>query len=161
MLYERGQSKSAIAHLNAAIRLQPDDVRMLWQVAWILATSPDPAIRDGARGVELATHAIELSNGQEPRAFDALAAALAETEKFSAAVRAADQASTMALMQDDETLADAIAERIRLYRQGLPFRQSAARLPAARAGDSEVNTFAWRVQVSCDGRRSLARLVVE
>ena len=56
-----GQSQSAIAHLNEAIRLQPDNVPMLWQTAWILATSPDPAIRDGARAVELARRAIQLS----------------------------------------------------------------------------------------------------
>ena len=96
-LYDRGQSQSAIAHLNEAIRLQPDNVPMLWQTAWILATSPDPSVRDGARAVELATRAIQLSKGQEVRAFDALAAALAETEEFSAAVDAAEQASTMAL----------------------------------------------------------------
>ena len=81
---------------------------MLWQTAWILATSPDPSVRDGARAVELASRAVQLSGGQEPRAFDALAAALAETEKFSAAVEAAEQASAMALARDDDALADAI-----------------------------------------------------
>ena len=106
---------------------------MLWQTAWILATSPDPSVRDGARAVELATRAIQLSGGQEPRAFDALAAALAETEKFSAAVDAAEQASTIALARNDEALADAIEQRTRLYRQGLPYRQPASPLPAGHA----------------------------
>ena len=64
-LYDRGRSQSAVAHLNEAIRLQPDDVSMLWQTAWILATSADPSVRDGARAVELARRAIQLSDGQE------------------------------------------------------------------------------------------------
>ena len=64
------------------------------------------------------------------RAFDALAAALAETEQFSAAVDAAEQASTMALARNDAALADAIGQRTRLYRQGLPYRQPAAAVPA-------------------------------
>ena len=132
-LYDVGQSQSAIAHLNEAIRLQPDNVPMLWQTAWILATSPDPSVRDGARAVELASRAIQLSGGQEPCAFDALAAALAETEKFSAAVEAAEQASTMALARGDAALADAIEQRTRLYRQGLPYRQPASPRPADRA----------------------------
>ena len=129
-LDDLGQSQAPLTHLNEAIRLQPDDVLMLWQTAWILATSPDPSIRDGARGVELASRAVQLSGGREPRAFDALAAALAETEKFSAAVEAAEQASALALARDDDALVDAIAERTRLYRQGLPYRQPAAPVPA-------------------------------
>ena len=135
-------------HLDEAIRLAPDDVPMLWQTAWILATSPDPSVRDGARAVELATRAIRLSDGQEPRAFDALAAALAETEEFSAAVDAAEQASTIALTRGDAALADAIEQRTRLYRQGLPYRQPAVGVcrlgmfapPASRRVDT--NPFA-------------------
>ena len=132
-LYDRGQSQSAIAHLNEAIRLQPDSVAMLWQSAWILATSPDASVRDGARAVGLARRAIKRSGAQEVRAFDALAAALAETEKFSAAVDAAEQASTIALTRNDETLADAIDQRTRLYRQGLPYRERHA-TPASSPG---------------------------
>ena len=120
-----GSLKSALAHLNEAIRLQPDDVPMLWQTAWILATSPDASVRDGARAVELATRAIELSDGQEPRAFDALAAALAETGEFSAAVDAAEQASTIALTRGDDGVGRRHPAAGRLYRQGLPYRQSA------------------------------------
>ena len=97
VLFDLGRSRNALAHLNQAVRLQPDDVPTLWQTAWILATCPDPSIRDGARAVELATRAIQLSGGQEVRTFDALAAALAETENFSSAVEVAEQASTMAL----------------------------------------------------------------
>ena len=132
-LYDRGRSQSAVTHLNEAIRLQPDNVPMLWQTAWILATSPDASVRDGARAVGLARRAIKRSNGQELRAIDALAAALAETEKFSAAVDAAGQASTIALARGDQALADAIDQRTQLYRQGLPYRQAASPLPAEHA----------------------------
>ena len=132
-LYGRGQPQNAIAHLNAAIRLQPDTVSTLWPLAWILATSPDPSVRDGARAVGLAKKAIKLSSGQEARAFDALAAALAETAEFSAAVDAAERASTLALLRSDVALADAVEQRTRLYRQGLPYRQSAPPVPTGHA----------------------------
>ena len=132
-LHDRGQSRSTVAHLNEAIRLWSGSVPMLWQTAWILATSPDPVVRDGARSLELSRRAIQLCGGQEVRTFDALAAALAETEQFSSAVEASDHASTMALARNDTALADAIDQRTRLYRQGLPYRQPTTALPAEHA----------------------------
>jgi protein O-mannosyl-transferase len=136
-LYGRGQLRSGVTHLNEAIQFQPDNVRMLWQTAWILATCSDPAVSDGARAVELAKRAIERSDGQELRALDALAAALAETQEFSAAVETAEHASTMALARGDAALADAIGQRTRLYRQGLPYRQPESQPPAAHGRPEE------------------------
>ena len=92
-LLDRGQSHGALAQFNEATRLQPDNPRMLLQTAWMLATHPDATIRDGERAAGLARRAVELSGGQDARAFDALAAALAESEKFPAAIEAADHAS--------------------------------------------------------------------
>jgi tetratricopeptide (TPR) repeat protein len=130
-LYDLGRSQSALAHLNEAIRLQPDNVQNLWPAAWILATSPDSSIRNGAQGVELAQRAVQLSAGRDPRAFDALAAALAETEKFPAAVEAAEQALALVRGRNDDALVGAIEQRTRLYRQGLPYRQP----PSTRSSD--------------------------
>ena len=128
-----GQSESAAVHLDEALRLRPDDAFMLWQTAWILATSPEHSIRDGGRAIKLARRAIELSSGREARAFDALGAGLAEIERFPAAIDAADKASAMAVARGDDALADAIQQRARLYRQGLPYRQTMPSVPADRA----------------------------
>jgi serine/threonine-protein kinase len=132
-LYELRRSPSAVDHLNKAIVLRPDSVEMLWHTAWILATCPDPSIRNGARGFALARRAIELSDGKEVRAYDALAAALAEIGKFSAAVEASERASKLARARNDDALVGAIEQRTRLYRQGLPYRESESPLPAEHA----------------------------
>ncbi len=141
VLYECGQSQTALAHLNEAVQLQPDDVPMLWQTAWILATSPDRTVRDGERAVELGARATQMSDSQEPRTLDTLAAALAEIGQFSAAIALAEQASTMALARGDTPLADAIEQRTRLYRQSLPYRSPAAQRAgrAGVAGSGRVN----------------------
>jgi protein O-mannosyl-transferase len=123
VLIDRGSSLDAISILKQAVQQHPDDVPLLWQSAWILATSPDSQIRDGAQAVNLANQAMRRFDGREPRVLDALAAALAETKQFPAAIDAADQAALIALAQNQETLSNAIAQRRRLYRQGLPFRQ--------------------------------------
>ncbi|HEY1786091.1 MAG TPA: tetratricopeptide repeat protein [Pirellulales bacterium] len=132
-LYDLDRSGGALAHLNEALLLQPDNVQILWQVAWILATSPDSAVRAGTRAVDLAGRAIRLSGGEEPHAFDAMAAALAETQDFSAAIEAADRASALALARNDNALVDAIEQRARLYRQRLPYRQAPSPPPKKRA----------------------------
>jgi tetratricopeptide (TPR) repeat protein len=131
-LGELGRSEDALVHLNEAIRLQPDSVPMLWHTAWILATDPDPLLREGARAVELAKEAVELSKGQDLQALDALAAALAETGQFSAAADVAWQASMTAMAQSKVDLSAALAGRVRLYRQQLPYRQ-----PPKAAGQQE------------------------
>ena len=138
-LGDLGRSEDALEHFSEALRLQPDNVSFLWQTAWILATSPDSSVRDGARAVELARKAVELSQRQELHALDALAAALAETGQFAAAVDVAWQASISAIAQNQVGLSDALAERIRLYRQGRPFRQPPA---AADRHDSQSGTAA-------------------
>jgi tetratricopeptide (TPR) repeat protein len=132
ILNELGQSEEALAHLNEAVRLQADSVPILWHTAWILATDPDPLIREGARAVELAKQAVELSQGQDLQALDALAAALAETGQFSAAADVAWQASMTAMAQSKIDLSTALAGRVRLYRQQLPYRQ-----PPKAAGQQE------------------------
>jgi tetratricopeptide (TPR) repeat protein len=129
-LNDLGQTAAAMAQLEEAIRLQDYWVLMLWQTAWILATSPDSSIRDGKRAVDLAKRAIQFSQGAEIRAFDALAAGLAETGDFEGAVKVAQQASLMALARNDLPLLEAIEARKHLYGQKLPFRQ-----PAVRSSD--------------------------
>ncbi|HEY1786092.1 MAG TPA: tetratricopeptide repeat protein, partial [Pirellulales bacterium] len=136
-LYDLDRPQRAVSHLTEALQLQPDNVQFLWHTAWILATSPDPSVRDGARAVRLATQATRLSGEREPRAFDALAAALAETQRFPAAVEAAERASALALDRDDGVLARAIEQRTRLYRRELPYRQAPSSLPEMPAQSPE------------------------
>ena len=122
-LSSQGQSEEALEQLNEAVRLDPENVSLLWQTAWLLATCPDSSVRDGARAVDLAKKAVDLSKGQDLRSLDALAAALAEAGNFAAAVDVAWQASIAAVSQNQVELSDALAERVRLYRKNLPYHE--------------------------------------
>ena len=126
----RGDSRAALAELDEAVRIEDFWFPILGQTAWFLATNPDPSVRNGPRAVELAQRAIQFSQGQDPQAFNALAAGLAETGDFEAAIKAAQQAALVAMFRNDAALAEAIGARTRLYRQRLPYRQ-----PAARSSD--------------------------
>ncbi len=88
-------------------------------LAWLLATSPDDAVRNGARALELAREAVEKRGDNAASALDALAAARAETGDFPGAIEAAETALDAG---DDPHEAAARYERLDLYRVGKPYR---------------------------------------
>jgi membrane associated rhomboid family serine protease len=54
-------------------------------LAWLMATAPDAALRDGARAVELAMRACAATRWLDPGVIDTLAAAYAETDQWQKA----------------------------------------------------------------------------
>jgi cytochrome c-type biogenesis protein CcmH/NrfG len=66
------------------MKLAPAKLESLNNLAWILATSTDPALRNGARSVELAQRALRIS-GDHPVLLQTLAAAYAESGRFAEA----------------------------------------------------------------------------
>jgi tetratricopeptide (TPR) repeat protein len=56
-----GRHKERIALYREFIRLKTDDVEAYNNVAWELATCPDPKFRDSAQAVELARQAVKLA----------------------------------------------------------------------------------------------------
>ena len=67
IFYGRGQNVEAEQHWQAAVRLKPTRVENLRALAWALATSPQPAARNGADAVELAERAVQLRGDRHAR----------------------------------------------------------------------------------------------
>ena len=111
-----------LAGRRELLRRRPDDVALLNETAWVLATNPNASIRNGAEAVELARRAVQLSDRRDPAILDTLAAACAEAGRFSEAVTTAEQALALTSSQNNNTLADAIRARIRLYQDNSPYR---------------------------------------
>jgi tetratricopeptide (TPR) repeat protein len=114
--------KDAITEYEHAARLDPQDPLARSNLAWLLATSPDASIRDGTRAVKLAQQAVQLSGGKDPTYLRTLAAACAESGRFTDAQQAARRALDAAQAQGKSALADALRDEIALYELGLPFR---------------------------------------
>jgi tetratricopeptide (TPR) repeat protein len=83
-----------------ALRLSPDDVRTCNNLAWLLATHPQPEKRDPPRAVELARRACQLTESKDPTALDTLAAALAANGAFQEAADVQRQALDLAAEED-------------------------------------------------------------
>ena len=86
----------AIVQYREGIRLDPNSPAGLNNLAWILVTQPDAALRNGAEAVELASRACELTAFGQPVFLGTLAAAYAEAGQSDKAVETAQKASALA-----------------------------------------------------------------
>jgi tetratricopeptide (TPR) repeat protein len=123
-LYAQGRSVEALTHWHQSIQLQPNNAPALRGAAWVLATSPDAAIRNGGEALAFAVRAIELSGGGDARMLDTLAAAYAEKGQFANALLTARRALARAEQENQTVLAGEVRNRIALYEADQPFRES-------------------------------------
>jgi tetratricopeptide (TPR) repeat protein len=115
--------------LRLALALKPDMVEALENLAWILATHPSEALRNGAEAVRLAERACKLSQYREPVSLVTLAAAYAEAGRFGDAVKTAEKARDLAAAAGLKDVAAKNSERLELYRAGKPCRAAGAGSP--------------------------------
>ena len=116
------QPQEAIAHYNNALQINHDDVQSLNNLAWILATWPDPLVRDGTKALALAERAVSLTNHREARTMATFAAAFAESGRFPDALKTAESAADLAKAEGNSGLADSILSQAERYRANLPMR---------------------------------------
>jgi tetratricopeptide (TPR) repeat protein len=121
--FKKGMMKEAIFHYQQALELGPQDAAARNNMAWILATSSDASIRDGAKAVDLAKRAVQLSSGRDPSFLRTLAASYAESRRFSEAILTAERGAETANAQGKSVLANAIERDITLYRANAPLRK--------------------------------------
>ncbi|MEM9660458.1 MAG: tetratricopeptide repeat protein, partial [Planctomycetota bacterium] len=119
---ESGDYAGGVKNFRRANSLVPDDPTIAGNLAWILATAPDPAIRNGAEAIRLATVAVRATQRQSASPLDALAAAYAEAGRFDEAKATADAALQLLDGEQLEELAAAIANRREGYAKRRPFR---------------------------------------
>jgi tetratricopeptide (TPR) repeat protein len=123
-LSRREEILAALAQRRDRLRLNPNDVALLNDTAWLLATNPNASIRNGQEAVELAQRAVNLSAGQQPAIMSTLAAAYAEAGRFPEAVPTARKALKLAKRQNNPALAESIQAKLSLYEAGTPFRET-------------------------------------
>ncbi len=118
-----GDHANALKHYTIASERLPDDVFLLNRVAWLLATSPDDGVRNGARATAAALRAVELTARRDPKSLDALAAAYAETGRYTDAVSASRDAVVAAVESGQNGIIPELQTRLLRYRAGSPHRE--------------------------------------
>ena len=123
LLLAQRRSGEALGLFRQVLQFQPDNVDALNRVAWVLATHPDPGLRNAAEALQLAQKACALTQQQHPPSLNTLAAALAENGQFPEAVQNMRKAIELARVKGQNGFI-AIAEKIlALYESGQPCRE--------------------------------------
>ena len=122
-LSQRKSVFNGLTERRESLRMHPNDVALLNDTAWLLATDRNASVRNGAEAVELARRAVRLSGGREPAVLGTLAAAYAEAGRFPEALQTARKALDLATRQNKQALVDSLKAKIPLYEAGTPFRE--------------------------------------
>lgn len=113
--------QEALADLEHSRQLNPGNLETCNSLAWLRATCPDFALRNGEEAVKLATQACESTRFGLRAALDTLAAAYAEAGDFDQAVRYEKQALGSAGIPEKKRAE--MQRRLELYEQKKPFRE--------------------------------------
>ena len=122
-LARTGKIREATAQFACALLQQPDYPDALDALAWILATAPDPTLRNGIQAVNLASQACLLTRQQDPAKLKTLAAAQAETGQFADASQTIAAASQLAAQRKLEKLAAECAALQATFQQSNAWHQ--------------------------------------
>jgi tetratricopeptide (TPR) repeat protein len=130
-LIQQGKLSEAIGQWQDALAIQPENGNAASNLAWVFATCPEDSIRDGSHAVELAEKALRISGGKIPMIYKVLAAAYAESGRFSDAIENARRGAELAANQGNPALAAELESNIALYQSGRPLRD-----PSIKNGSS-------------------------
>lgn len=111
-----GREREARAELEGLVAQFPTLLPAQGDLAWLLASARDPALRDAQRAVVLAERAVAAAQPNVPPGLsDALALAYAQTGRFDLAVAAAETAAKRADALGDPEAARRIRARLAAY----------------------------------------------
>jgi tetratricopeptide (TPR) repeat protein len=118
---KNGDYAGAAKDYEELLKKDENNIGILNNFAWLLATCPDGEVRDGRRAVTLAEKVVKLTERKSATFLDTLAACYAEAGRFEDAVRTQEEALTdRRLVVDDGNQAN---ERLELYRRKKAYRE--------------------------------------
>jgi len=127
-LRQRHRLTEALEHYRVAFRLAPDNSPDDWMVldgiAWVLATHPEPGLRDPEEAMRLAERAATATGYNNPLVLDTLGAAYAATGDLVTARNAVQRAIEIAETAGVSDLVAVLRERLAVYESGAAFVSS-------------------------------------
>jgi tetratricopeptide (TPR) repeat protein len=118
----QGQAAEAVKVYRQALAARADMPEAQANLAWILATSTDDSLRNGAEAVRWARSACGGTSGQNPAMLRILAAAHAEAGQFSEALTVIERAIALAQSLGDTNLVTRLTMQRGLYQNHQPLR---------------------------------------
>ena len=106
-----------------ALDADPSCLTALNNLAWLLATSKNPELRDGGEAIRLSERACQLTAYREPVFVGTLAAAYAEAGRFDEAVRTAGLACDLTRSTGQTNLLSRNQSLLAEYKNHVPHRE--------------------------------------
>jgi tetratricopeptide (TPR) repeat protein len=126
LLARKGDYRKALPDLRFAAKESPKTSEFVNALAWLLATCPDPKVRDGKEAVQLADRVVSVERTSSY--LDTLAAAHARTGDFVKAI--STQKEVLVLAKSEKASAEALDEfkkRLDLYMAGKAYTEERAK----------------------------------
>jgi tetratricopeptide (TPR) repeat protein len=123
LLLRAGRKGEAFKAYERAMQQFPEDQTLALQLAWMLATSSEPNIRDARRSFQLADGVCKTNKYTDPQCLYVLAAAYADTGDFSGAIKLAQRADQIAMASGQNQLSNQIKIHLKSYEEGEPIRE--------------------------------------
>jgi arylsulfatase A-like enzyme len=114
-LYNTENIAEAVKYWEQAVKIRPGAANLLNSLAWIMATSNDPALRNPPRAVKLSQQACDIIKYKKPVYLDTLAVAYGADKQFSKAIETAQEAIQLAREGGNNELAERINGRLEYY----------------------------------------------
>jgi tetratricopeptide (TPR) repeat protein len=140
LLAATGDPAAAVVEYRRALRIDGEFTPAANNLAWLLATAEDPAVRDPRAAIVIAERLVARQSRPEPTHLDTLAAAYAAAGRFADAERTAEDAALAAEVNGDFGEAAEIRLRLSQYREGRPFPGDEERGRSKGPSDSAAYT---------------------
>lgn len=112
----------AINHFRFVLMLAPKTPQAFNDLAWILSTHSNPALRNGPEAVRLALKGCGLTDFHDPVLLDTLAAAYAEMGRYELALKTARKSAMILTATRDGPAQERTTELIDAFRARQPYR---------------------------------------
>jgi len=123
-LYLQARFPDSLTQLRLALEEEPNRLFALNLAAGLLATCPDPSIRNGAEALALADRAKQLTGGKNPAILDTFSEALAENDRFAQAIEVEQEALALAEKHGNPTLETKLKAHLASYAANAPIREA-------------------------------------
>jgi tetratricopeptide (TPR) repeat protein len=125
-LLQMGRVDEAFVHFQKALEIEPDiletrDPAENNNLAWVLATSPEATMRNGAFAVKLAENASRRTHYQEKTIMGTLSVAYAEAGRFDEAISTVQKACALASQSGNQELLERYQYLLVLFLKHQPF----------------------------------------
>ena len=120
----RSDEDRALSTARDAVKRFPHDPALANTLAWILATTPDDAVRDPKQALKWATQACNATANRNANFIDTLATAQAAAGDFSKAVATEKKAIELAQSKPAGADLGSMQERLKLFESNKPFTRT-------------------------------------